>query len=77
MNEKLNDMVNANLEAAAEEVPGYEMTEADLEYTRKMIQRLSTYYMKKDADKAEKVKTKAKRRAANKVARKARRTNRK
>jgi hypothetical protein len=77
MNEKLNQMVDKNLEAAAEEVPGYEMTEADLEYTRKMIARLSGYYMKKDADKAEKQKIKSKRRAANKVARKARRTNRK
>jgi hypothetical protein len=77
MNEKLNQMVNNNLEAAAEEVPGYEMTEADLEYTRKMIERLSGYYMKKDSDKALKRKIKAKRRASNKVARKARRTNRK
>ncbi|AFC21752.1 hypothetical protein GAP32_302 [Cronobacter phage vB_CsaM_GAP32] len=75
-NNELNNMVEKSIEAA-EDVTGYEMTEADLEYTRQMIARLSNYYMKKDADKAEKRKIKAKRRAANKVARKSRRTNRK
>ena len=76
MNQELNNMVEKNIEAA-EEVTGYEMTEADMEYTRKMIERISNYYMKKDADKAQKRKIKEKRRAANKTARKSRRTNRK
>lgn len=75
-NNELNDMVERNIEEA-EDVTGYEMTEQDLEYTRQMISKISTYYMKKDSDKAEKRKIKAKRRAANKVARKSRRTNRK
>ena len=75
-NKELNNMVEKNIDAA-EDVTGYEMTEADLEYTRQMIARLSNFYMKKGADKAEKRKIKAKRRAANKNARKARRTNRK
>lgn len=77
MNTELNSMVEKNILAATEEVAGYEMTEEDLEYTRQMIARLSNFYMKKDSDKAEKRKIKAKRRAANKVARKSRRTNRK
>lgn len=76
MNNELNDMVNKSIEAA-EDVTGYEMTEADMEYTRKMIERISGFYMRKDADKALKRKIKTKRRAANKVARKSRRTNRK
>ena len=76
MNKHLDDMVNKNIEEA-EDVTGYEMTEEDLEYTRKMIARLSNYYMKKDSDLAEKRKIKTKRRAANKVARKSRRQNRK
>lgn len=76
MKNELNDMVEKNIEAA-EDVTGYEMTEQDLEYTRQMIERLSNFYMKKDSDKAEKRKIKSKRRAANKVARQSRRTNRK
>lgn len=76
MNNELNKMVEKNMEAA-EEVTGYELTDEEIEYTRKMIARLSNYYMKKDSDLAEKRKIKAKRRAANKVARKSRRTNRK
>mgnify|MGYP000990790137 CR=1 FL=1 len=76
MNNELNDMVNKSIEAA-EDVTGYEMTEADMEYTRQMIERISGFYMRKDADKALKRKIKTKRRAANKVARKSRRTNRK
>ncbi len=76
MNNELNDMVNKSIEAAEDET-GYEMTEADMEYTRKMIERISGFYMRKDADKALKRKIKTKRRAANKVARKSRRTNRK
>lgn len=76
MNNELNKMVEKNMEAA-EEVTGYEMTAEEMEYTRKMIARLSNYYMKKDSDVAEKRKIKAKRRAANKVARKSRRQNRK
>ncbi|AQW88829.1 hypothetical protein pEaSNUABM50_00300 [Erwinia phage pEa_SNUABM_50] len=75
-NNELNDMVEKNIDAAEDEI-GYEMTEADLEYTRKMIARLSGYYMRKDEDLAKKRKVKQQRRAANKVARKSRRTNRK
>lgn len=76
MKNELNDLVEKNIEAA-EDVTGYEMSEEELEYTRKMIARLSNYYMKKDSDVAEKRKIKNKRRAANKVARKSRRQNRK
>ncbi|EBS4516402.1 hypothetical protein DQT32_03095 [Salmonella enterica subsp. enterica serovar Braenderup] len=76
MNKELNAMVDKSIEAA-EDVTGYEMTEADMAYTRQMIERISGFYMRKDADKALKRKVKAKRRAANKVARKSRRTNRK
>lgn len=76
MNNELNDMVDKNIDEASD-VTGYEMTEADLEYTREMIAKLSKFYMTKDADKAEKKKIKSKRRAANKVARKSRRINRK
>ena len=76
MNKELNAMVDKGIEAA-EDVTGYEMTEADMAYTRQMIERISGFYMRKDADKALKRKVKAKRRAANKVARKSRRTNRK
>jgi RNA processing factor Prp31 len=76
MNKELNAMVDKSIEAA-EDVTGYEMTEADMEYTRQMIERISGFYMRKDADKALKRKIKTKRRAANKVARKSRRTNRK
>jgi hypothetical protein len=76
MKNELNELVEKNIEAA-EDVTGYEMSEEELEYTRKMISRLSNYYMKKDSDVAEKRKIKTKRRAANKVARKSRRQNRK
>lgn len=76
MNNELNKMVDKNIEAA-EDVTGYEMTDEEMEYTRKMIARLSNYYMKKDSDVAEKRKIKNKRRAANKVARASRRQNRK
>lgn len=76
MNKELNAMVDKSIEAA-EDVTGYEMTEADMAYTRQMIERISGFYMRKDADKALKRKIKAKRRAANKTARKSRRTNRK
>ena len=76
MNNELNKMVDKNIEAA-EDVTGYEMTEEEMEYTRKMISKLSNYYMKKDSDVAEKRKIKTKRRAANKVARNSRRQNRK
>lgn len=76
MNTELNNMIEKNIEAA-EEVTGYEMTEEDLEYSRKMIARLSGYYMRKDEELAKKRKEKQKRRSANKSARQSRRTNRK
>lgn len=73
---ELNNMVEKNIDLA-EDVTGYEMTEEDLEYSRKMIERLTGFYMRKDADKALKRKIKSKRRAANKTARASRRVNRK
>ncbi len=76
MKTELKQIVDSSIDNA-EDVTGYEMTEADLEYSRKMIERLTSFYMKKDADKVEKRKIKAKRRSANKAARSARRHNRK
>lgn len=74
--ENLNEMVEKNIEAA-EEVTGYELSEDDLEMSRKIISQLSGYYMRKDQKIAEHKKIKQKRRAANKVARQSRRINRK
>lgn len=74
--ENLNDMVEKNIEAA-EEVVGYELSEQDLELSRKIISQLSGYYMRKDQKVQEHKKIKAKNRAANKAARVSRRKNRK
>lgn len=74
--ETLNDMVEKNIEAA-EDVTGYELSEDDLVMSRKIISQLSGYYMRKDQKITEHKKIKQKRRAANKVARNSRRTNRK
>ena len=69
-------MVEKNIEEAGE-VTGYELSPEDLEMSRKIIEQLSGYYMRKDQKATEHKKVKAKRRAANKVARQSRRTNRK
>ena len=76
MNEKLENIVEEAIDEAQDEV-GYELTEEELAYSREMIKRLSHYYMKKENDKVQKRKVKAKRRAKNKVQRQSRRTNRK
>ena len=74
--DKLNEMVEENIQNA-EDTTGYELSEADLELSRKIISELSGYYVRKDQKVAEHRKIKQRRRAANKVARKSRRTNRK
>lgn len=77
MNEKaLNEMVEKNIDSAENEI-GYELTEEDLAYSRKIIAQLSGYYARKDSDLAKKRKEKAKRRTANRTARNSRRINRK
>lgn len=72
----LNEMVETNIEAA-EEVTGYEMTDADLEYTQRLIAQIAGKYVKRQQDKDHKRKVKAKNRAANKVAKQSRKKNRK
>lgn len=74
--ENLNEMVEKNIEAA-EEVTGYELSEDDLELSRKIISQLSGFYVRKDQKIAQHKKVKAKNRARNRVAAKSRRTNRK
>lgn len=71
----LDEVVQDSIEAAEEEV-GYELTEEDLAYSRDMIKKISKYYAIKDSTTKRNVAIKAKRRAANKVQRKSRRTNR-
>lgn len=73
---KLNDMVENNIENAAD-VTGYELSPEDLELSRKIISELSGYYMRKDQKVTEHRKIKERRRSANKVARKQRRVNKK
>lgn len=73
---KLNEMVEQNIENAENEI-GYELSEEDLELSRKIISQLTGYYMRKDQKATENRKTKAKNRARNKVAAKSRRQNRK
>lgn len=73
---KLNEMVEQNIENAEEEI-GYELSEEDLELSRKIIAQLSGYYMRKDQKITEQRKIKAKNRKANKVAKNSRRQNRK
>lgn len=72
----LNEMVEESIENATEEV-GYELTPEDLELSKKIIAQLSGYYARKDAKVAQYRKVKQQRRAANKVAKKSRRKNRK
>lgn len=74
--DKLNEMVEDNIQNA-EDTTGYELSESDLELSRKIISELSGYYVRKDQKVAEHRKIKQRRRAANKVARKSRRNNRK
>lgn len=73
---KLNEMVEQNIENAEEEL-GYELSEEDLELSRKIIAQLSGYYMRKDQKITEQRKVKAKNRKANKAAKNSRRQNRK
>lgn len=73
---KLNEMVEQNIENAEEEI-GYELSEEDLELSRKIIAQLSGFYMRKDQKITEQRKIKAKNRKANKVAKNSRRQNRK
>lgn len=73
---KLNEMVEQNIENAEEEI-GYELSEEDLELSRKIISQLSGYYMRKDQKITEQRKIKAKNRKANKAAKNSRRQNRK
>lgn len=73
---KLNEMVEQNIENAEEEI-GYELSDEDLELSRKIIAQLSGYYMRKDQKITEQRKVKAKNRKANKVAKNSRRQNRK
>lgn len=73
---KLNEMVEENIEVAENEI-GYELSEEDLELSRKIIAQLSGYYMRKDQKVTEHRKVKEKNRKANKVAKKSRRQNRK
>lgn len=72
----LNEMAEINKEAA-EEVTGYEFTEADLEYTQKLIAQIAGKYVKIQQKKDHNRKVKRTNRAANKVARKSRKQNRK
>lgn len=73
---KLNEMVEQNIENAEEEI-GYELSEEDLELSRKIIAQLSGFYMRKDQKITEQRKIKAKNRKANKAAKNSRRQNRK
>lgn len=73
---KLNELVEENIDVA-NEAAGYEMTEEDLELSRKIIAELSGFYMRKDQKKKEQIKQKARNRKANKAAKKSKRHNRK
>lgn len=73
---KLNEMIEDNIENAENEI-GYELSEDDLELSRKIISQLTGFYMRKDQKATENRKIKAKNRKANKEAKKSRRTNRK
>ncbi|AIT13932.1 hypothetical protein PBI_121Q_35 [Escherichia phage 121Q] len=72
----LNEMVEKNIDAA-EEVTGYELTPEDLELSKKIIEQLSGYYVRKDQKIKEHKKTKAKNRTRNKLAKKSKKANRK
>ncbi|ELW0836308.1 hypothetical protein [Escherichia phage BF17] len=72
----LNEMVEKNIDAA-EEVTGYELTPEDLELSKKIIEQLSGYYVRKDQKIKEHKKAKAKNRARSKMANKSKKANRK
>lgn len=72
----LNEMVEKNIDAA-EEVTGYELTPEDLELSKKIIEQLSGYYVRKDQKIQEHKKAKAKNRIRNKLAKKSKKANRK
>lgn len=72
----LNEMTEINKEFA-EDVTGYEFTDADLEYTQRLIAQIAGVYVKKQQKKIHNRKVKATNRAANKAAKKSRRSNRK
>lgn len=74
--EALNEMVDNNIEAAQEEL-GYELSDADLAQSRKIIAQITKYYNIKEQKKAENKNIKTKRRAKNKVQKQSRKTNRK
>jgi len=44
---KLNEMIEDNIENAENEI-GYELSEDDLELSRKIISQLTGFYMRKD-----------------------------
>jgi hypothetical protein len=73
---KLNEMVEENIEAAQDEI-GYELSEEDLELSRKIIAQLSGFYARKDQKATEHRNTKSRNRSAAKKAKSARRNNRK
>lgn len=72
------DKMNAvDLETNLEEaLLDEDMTEEEMEMSRKLIERISGYYLRKEADVQRKKKIKAKRRKANAVASKSRAKNR-
>ena len=72
------DKMNAvDLETNLEEaLLDEDMTEEEMEMSRKLIERISGYYLRKEADVQRKKKIKAKRRKANVVASKSRAKNR-
>ncbi|WOL22839.1 hypothetical protein [Escherichia phage vB_EcoM_JNE01] len=72
----LEEMVEKNIDAA-EEITGYELSPEDLELSKKIIEQLSGYYVRKDQKATEHRKTKEKSRARNKMAKKSKRANRK
>lgn len=77
MNLDYNKMNVVDLETNLEEaLMDEDMTEAEMEMSRKLIERISGYYLRKEADVQRKKKVKAQRRKANAAARKSRAKNR-
>ncbi|EON7637147.1 hypothetical protein ABV23_RS01475 [Escherichia coli] len=74
--DNLQEMVEKNIDAA-EEITGYELSEADLELSKKIIEQLSGYYVRKDQKVKEHKKIKEKNRQRTKLAKKSKRANRK
>lgn len=73
--DSLNEMADSNKEIA-EEVTGYEFTDADLEYTKKLISQIAGKYVRIEQKKIHNRKVKTANRAANKAAKKSRKVNR-